>query len=88
MVITPDPNAEGRVYTLVDVRDVEYATEILLNFGIDGGRFVGGKLEIADNSGKLGGRLQLLAETFGLELDVTPARIEFISREEHHNETD
>lgn len=87
MVITPDPDAEGRVYTLADIPDVEFAIVLLHSFGIDGGRFVEGRLEIADSTGTMAGRLQLLAETFNLKLGVIAASIEFVSREEHQDET-
>ncbi len=87
MVITPDPEAEGRVYTLTDIPDLEYAIALLSNFGIDGGRLIEGRLEIADSNGKMAGRLQLLAETFNLKLVVIAANIEFVSREEHQDET-
>lgn len=73
MVLTPDPNAEGRVYTFTEVEDVEYATELLHNLGIEGGTFVAGNLEIADDTGKRAAQLQLLAETFGVEMGVTAA---------------
>lgn len=77
LIVAPDPNARQFLYNITDIGQGEVgraiaAMEIL---EVNGGRYVDGRMEIADSEGRWRERITALAARLGKRLERTRAKI-------------
>lgn len=72
-----DPRGPDFLYTLPSVPPSDEAKAALTRHGFDGGRFVEGRLEVADLKGRKRTHATALARDLGVQLEYTRVRVEF-----------
>ncbi len=78
LVFTRDEAGDDLLLILPGVRDPSHAKELLSRLGVDGGRFVDGALEIADETGAMIDAVQALARELGHEAEYAWGSITWV----------
>jgi len=82
MIFTPTADGDDFYYTIggIAAEDADAAITTLVEYGIEGGRYVDGNLEIGDADGSLARTAIALSQTLDRQLITTTGRLRFLQK--------